>query len=238
MAARFVASTINESVATRGSCRIVLSGGSTPRAAYERLAAADLSGPIDWAKVSVFFGDERMVGPEHDHSNYRMAHESLLGRVAIPAGNVHRIQGELSPVLAAESYAALVGTAPIDLVLLGMGDDGHVASLFPGGAELLTDAIALPSHAPVAPHARVTLGLGVINAARVGLLLVTGAGKATRVRDVFAERREGRAVLPAARVAPVGELHWFLDDAAALHLPLRPTSESEFELHTDQQEKR
>lgn len=216
MAARFVMATAARSIAEREMFRLALAGGSTPRATYERLAAPDLAREIDWNRVSVFFGDERMVPPDDASSNYRMACEALLSRVSIPTRNVHRIEGELPAESAARRYAEAIGESPLDLVLLGMGDDGHVASLFPGSAELDADAKAMPSRAPVAPHGRVTLGLGVINAARVVALLVTGAGKAPRVRDVFTERRGGYPTLPAARVTPKsGGLHWFLDDAAA-----------------------
>jgi 6-phosphogluconolactonase len=215
-AARFVASSIESAVAANGKCRIALSGGSTPRATYERLAEPDLSQQIAWQSLSVFFGDERMVPPTDTSSNYRMAREAMLDRVPIPPENVHRIQGELEPAVAAERYASELGTEPLDLVLLGMGDDGHVASLFPGSAELLrTDRIVLPSRAPAAPYDRISIALPVINAARAVVLLVTGESKASRVAEVFQERASGAARLPAARVAPRrGELHWFLDAAA------------------------
>ena len=215
-AARFIASTMEAAVASSGKCRIALSGGSTPRATYERLSEPDLAGQVDWTKVEVFFGDERMVPPTDASSNYRMAREAMLDRVPILPANVHRIQGELEPSVAAANYATELGTEPLDIVLLGMGDDGHVASLFPGSAELLrTDRTVVPSHAPVAPHDRVSISLPVINGARNVVLLVTGEGKAERVAEVFQERASGAARLPAARVAPRrGELHWFLDAGA------------------------
>jgi 6-phosphogluconolactonase len=225
LTARFMANTIIRSVASSGACRLALAGGSTPRGAYERLAVRDLSEEIEWRKVTVFFGDERRVPPDDPSSNYRMAKEALLDRVSIPAENVHRIEGELPAAAAAERYSVALGTSPLDFVLLGMGEDGHVASLFPGSAELDSVASVLPASAPVPPHERVTLGLGAINRARTVALLVTGSGKASRVRDVFAERRDGCRTLPAARVSPTnGDLHWFLDDAAAAHLELVPGS--------------
>lgn len=219
LAARFVAITVARSIEERGACRLALAGGSTPRALYERLAAPDLADTIDWARVSIFFGDERLVPPEDPSSNYRMTREALLARVRIPAENVHRIEGEAQAAVAVARYAARLGSLPLDLVLLGMGDDGHVASLFPASAELTSGLAVQASYAPIAPHERVTIGLGVINRARVVALLVTGAAKASRVAQVLTERREGRPALPAARVAPDGgELHWFLDDAAAAEL--------------------
>jgi 6-phosphogluconolactonase len=215
-AARFIASTMQSAIAAHGKCRIALSGGNTPRATYERLAEQDLSQQVDFAKVEVFFGDERMVPATDPMSNYRMARESLLDRVPILLSSVHRMQGELPPSVAAERYAVELGPEPLDIVLLGMGDDGHVASLFPGSAELLrTDRPVFPSHAPFPPFERLTLSLPVINAARNVVLLVTGEGKAVRVAEVFQERASGAARLPAARVAPrPGELHWFLDAGA------------------------
>jgi 6-phosphogluconolactonase len=160
-------------------------------------------------------------------SNFRMASEALLGRVPIPPSNVHRVEGELPPVEAAMRYEAVLGDAPLDLVLLGMGDDGHVASLFPGGPELASsDRRVVTSRAPVAPHDRVSLALSVICDARVVALLVTGAAKAARLREVHDERARGEPRLPAARVAPQGGgLHWFLDAAAASLLPLASTKE-------------
>jgi len=215
-AARFLASTMQSVIASRGKCRVALAGGSTPRLMYERLSEPDLGSEIEWPRVHVFFGDERMVDPSDSSSNYRMAREALFERVPIVPEHVHRIRGELEPSVAADEYAAELGTEPLDIVLLGMGDDGHVASLFPGSTELLrTDRTVLTSRAPVAPHSRVTIALPVINAARVVALVVTGEGKATRVAQVFQERATGAARLPAARVAPRrGELHWFLDAAA------------------------
>jgi 6-phosphogluconolactonase len=215
--ARSVAETLTAIVAAKGRCRLALAGGSTPRATYEQLAVRSVGGSVDWANVDVFFGDERMVPPEDVASNYRMAHESLLGRVPIPPENVHRITGEIGAAEAARRYVAELGAEPLDLVLLGMGDDGHVASLFPGSRALETPyAPALPSEAPVPPHSRVTLSLPVINSASEVLFIVTGPGKAAPLREVFGERRSGHPALPASRVgSSSGRTDWFLDAAAA-----------------------
>ena len=215
--ARAVAVTLGAAVAAKGRCRLALAGGSTPRATYERLAQSTVGGSVDWARVDVFFGDERMVPPEDVASNFRMAREALLDRVPIPPENVHRIPGEVGADEAARRYAAELGAEPLDLVLLGMGDDGHVASLFPGSLALDAPyASALRSESPVPPHSRVTLSLPVINSALAVLLIVTGPGKAARLREVFGERRAGRPSLPAARVASVtGTTEWYVDAAAA-----------------------
>lgn len=222
-AADFVADALRTAIESRGLARFALSGGSTPRATYEQLADAASSRGVDWSRVDAFFGDERAVPPDDAASNYRMAKESLLERVPIPPSRVHRIHGELPPADAAHRYAAVLGTDPLDVALLGMGEDGHVASLFPGTAALDSPATVLPTVAPFAPHPRITVGLSVLNASRLVVLLVAGAAKASRVEQVLQERRAGRPVLPAARVSPeTGELYLFLDEAAAGLLAPRP----------------
>ncbi len=216
VATRFVADRIRLAIDARGACRLALSGGRTPEAMYERLASKEFGGAIEWTKVVAFFGDERMVPPDDASSNYRMARNAFLDRVPIPAENVHRIEGELEPRVAAERYATILGVEPLDLVLLGMGDDGHVASLFPCGPELEQTGKTATSYAPVAPHSRVSITFPVIDAARIVTLLVTGSSKSVKVQQVFEERQSRRPTLPAARVSPrSGELHWFLDAAAA-----------------------
>jgi 6-phosphogluconolactonase len=216
-AAEFIARTVQSVIASEGRCRVALAGGSTPRATYEHLAGPDLASNLDWRRVEIFFGDERMVPPEDAGSNYRMAREAFLDRVPIPGQQVHRIQGEAGAGEAARRYTAELGDSPLDLVILGMGDDGHVASLFPGSPALERPAApVVPSEAPVPPHSRVTLSMPVINSASSALLIVTGAGKALRLKSVFDELREGRPMLPAARVKPRGGAPWwFVDDGAA-----------------------
>jgi 6-phosphogluconolactonase len=214
--ARAVAGVLSAAISARGRCRLALAGGSTPRATYEQLALPSIGGSVDWTRVDVFFGDERMVPPEDGASNYRMAREALLERVPIPPENVHRISGEAGADEAARRYVADLGETPLDLVLLGMGEDGHVASLFPGTRALeAPHAAAMPSKAPVPPHSRVTLSLPVINSASEVLLIVTGPGKAACLRAVFGERRSGHPALPAARVEAATRTEWFVDAAAA-----------------------
>ncbi|MCG2784211.1 MAG: 6-phosphogluconolactonase [Anaerolineae bacterium] len=209
-----------QAVAARGRFSVALSGGSTPRALYERLASAEFSGRIPWRDIHLFWGDERCVPPDHADSNYRMTAESLLRRVPLPAENIHRIQGELAPHEAAAHYEAglraFFGGAPVfDLVLLGMGDDGHTASLFPDSpalAESARWAVAVEHTSPPPPLvSRVTLTFGVFNAARRVVFLVTGAGKAQKLAEI----RRG-ADLPAGRIRPPnGDLLWLVDEAAA-----------------------
>jgi 6-phosphogluconolactonase len=203
---------------------VALAGGSTPRSLYRLLA--DDKGPyrtrVPWESTHVFFGDERMVPPDDPDSNARMAFESLLRHVPVPGEQVHRIRGENpDPDRAAEEYEEMLRVTfrlagreepRFDLVLLGLGADGHTASLFPGDLALReTVRLAVPSTAPLPPSARVTLTLPVLNAASSVLFLVTGASKSPAVQRV----RRGED-LPAARVRPQnGSLLWLCDRAAA-----------------------
>jgi 6-phosphogluconolactonase len=220
---RFV-SLASAAIARRGRFCVALAGGSTPEPVYARLAQRPRAGKIDWARVEVFWGDERSVPPDHPDSNYRMAHQSLLDRVPIPEKNVHRIRGELPPQEAAAAYRLelqdhLGVDGRFDLILLGMGPDGHTASLFPG-----TDAVQEQEHSVVAVYVekldtwRVTLTLPVINAARQVVFLVGGEQKAHSLARVHAGEP-----LPAAMVEPAdGQLSWLVDRDAAARLPSKP----------------
>lgn len=205
----------------RGRARLVLAGGSTPRALYRELAAEPLRSRLDWTRVECFFGDERCVPPEDERSNYRMARESLLLPLGLEEARVHRMRGELGALAGAHDYErqldASFGAQParFDLVLLGLGADGHTASLFPGDAALAERELRVaPARAPVEPRQRITLTLPVLCAARALLFLVSGADKAAALARVLSE--EGRDPLPAASVRPArGELRWRVDRAAA-----------------------
>ena len=185
-----------------GARTLVLAGGSTPKRCYELLAGAD----VEWGRVTVLFGDERCVPTDHPESNYRLAKEVLLDRVA-PA-TVHRIAGELGPDEAAAAYDGIVGAlAPLDVVLLGAGEDGHTASLFPGHPEVQATGFAVGvRNAPKPPPDRVSLTLPALQGARRVIVLATGAGKA----DAVARARRGE--VPSGMIA--GAL-WLLDRAAA-----------------------
>jgi len=182
---------------------VVLAGGSTPRRAYELLA--DIPG-VAWGRVTILFGDERCVPANHADSNYRMAREALLDRVA-PA-TVHRMPAELGPDEGAELYSPVVASlAPLDFVLLGVGEDGHTASLFPGHPALDAKGWALGIHdSPKPPPERVTLTLPVLRAARRVLILATGAGKA----DAVAKAKRGE--VPSGMIAGA---RWLIDREAA-----------------------
>lgn len=205
----------------RAGGHIVLTGGSTPRAAYERLASFDL----DWPGCTLWFSDERCVGPDDELSNYAMARAALLDRIAGTRPPVHRMLGELGPERAAEEYerelrGRFTGAMPaFDLVLLGLGPDAHCASLFPNQRSLEERSRAVlgverAGFAPFVP--RVTLTLPAINAAREVVFLVAGADKAEAVARAFGEPDPGA---PASLVAPAsGALTWLLDPAAAARL--------------------
>lgn len=217
-AAADVVELMAEAIAARGACRIALGGGSTPKPVYERIARAGLAERIDWARVHIYFGDERCVPPDHEASNYRMAQEALVGRLDPErAPRVHRIAGEQPPAEAARAYAAKLGDTPLDICLLGMGGDGHTASLFPGRPEAAErSARVVAARSPVAPFERVSLTLRAINEARAVRFWVTGEDKAARVAEVFREIASGAPRLPAAQVQPAsGAPVWFLDEAAA-----------------------
>lgn len=219
-AAAWIAGALARAIAERGRASIALAGGSTPRALHARLAGAPVPA-IDWAVVSIYFGDERCVAPDDPASNHRMARESLLDLVPVPAAQVFRIEGELAPDDAAARYHALLAAAPpLDVVVLGMGDDGHVASWFADTPPFPDGALAVASTSPRPPHARVTLTDRAIGQARDVVLVVSGAAKAARLAEVHAELCAGEPVLPAARVTAAGGVpRWFIDEAAASALP-------------------
>jgi 6-phosphogluconolactonase len=214
-------------IAARGRFTIALSGGSTPRTLYSLLATPPFASRIDWSRVHVFWGDERCVPPDHPESNFRMTREALLDRVPIPQANVHRIAGEDDPEAAAGAYEhALraffeVPEGPpertFDLVLLGMGDDGHTASLFPGTAAVdETRRWVVPNHGR--GMWRITLTPIALDAADAITFLVAGATKADRLHDVLEEPPQSPP-LPAQLIHPThGALTWMIDAAAATKL--------------------
>jgi len=202
--AQRVAELASQAIAARGTFHVALAGGETPRRCYEKLRHL----PVDWAHVQVYFGDERCLPAGDAQRNDHMAYGALLGQVAIPSTNIHAIPSELGASAAAARYATLLQqVAPLDLALLGMGEDGHTASLFPGNPALSDQALAVPVfNAPKPPAERVSLSLTALNAARQKIFLVAGAGK----RDALEQILRGEP-LPAARIASA---EWHLDRAA------------------------
>jgi 6-phosphogluconolactonase len=212
---------VSLAILDRGVCTIALSGGETPRGLYRRLGALPRGEAPDWSRIHLCFGDERMVPPADPESNYGMVRHEIICRVPLPAGNVHRIRGERPPDIAAGEYAADLGRAlslsggRFDLMLLGLGDDGHTASLFPG-----TDVLGEREKSVRAVFVqrlsawRVTLTLPVINGARNVLFLVSGSEKQDIVRRVLASPGPASAI-PATLVNPSDSpVHWMLDSGA------------------------
>jgi 6-phosphogluconolactonase len=216
IAARQIAKAIEQAIADRSRASVMLAGGSTPRAVYRHLAQTQ---GLPWEKVEIYFGDERSVPPGDSQSNYRMARESLLDAVPIPPAQVHRLSAERPDrEAAADEYARLLPER-LDLVILGVGEDGHTASLFPGSSALkerVRKVLAVVG--PKAPLHRLTVTPPVIAAARVKIILVSGAGKAGAV----AQALEGpdQPVQCPAQLARDGI--WIMDRAAASGLRHQP----------------
>jgi 6-phosphogluconolactonase len=202
-----------------GRFAAALAGGSTPKATYEILAR-EYGGPedLDWGRVHVFFGDERTVSPDHEDSNYRMARETLL--VHVPVGSVHRMRGEMEPREAAAVYEKELedffgGTPVLDLVLLGMGEDGHTASLFPRTSALdARDRWATENPVEKLDAFRLTLTVPTINAARTVVFLVAGEGKAEALKEILESDADPRDY-PAKLVQPTTGPLWLVDEASA-----------------------
>lgn len=219
-----------------GRFSVALSGGTTPRELYALLATSEFSSQVDWQRVHVFFGDERAVPPDHAESNFKMANEALLSRVPLPAQNVHRIRTELPAEQAARDYEttlqeffkldadergrARINSFPVfDLVLLGLGANGHTASLFPHTRVLReTQHWVAAEYIEKVKMSRITLTASVINAASNIVWLVAGADKAATVREVLRGAYHPDD-LPAQLIKPrEGNVVWLLDQAAAKEL--------------------
>jgi 6-phosphogluconolactonase len=227
--ARFFLKTAVESLRRQDRFSVALSGGSTPLPLYQRLAVDQEGGRLDWEKVHFFWGDERAVAPDHPDSNYRGVLQTLLAPRGIPVENIHRIEGEYQPEIAAGNYERDLldwfGELPprFDLILLGMGDDGHTASLFPGTSLVKgtstndlswVDAVQVPR----LESWRITFTPRLINAAAQVLFLVVGANKAKTLRAVIKGSYQPD-ILPAQLIQPEnGKLTWLIDKDAAAEL--------------------
>lgn len=202
--ARRIAELAVQAIAARGVFRLALAGGETPRCCYEKLREL----AVDWAHVQIYFGDERCLPSGDAGRNDSMVRDALLEHIAIPPANIHVIPAELGAREAAARYAAdLADVVPLDLVLLGIGEDGHTASLFPDNRATESAALVVPVFdAPKPPAERVSLGISTLSAARRKIFLVAGAGK----REALERIVRGES-LPAARIA---NAEWHLDRAA------------------------
>lgn len=213
-------------IAGKEAVSIALSGGSTPKIVFDMLVANYVD-TINWNAIHLYWGDERCVPPEDDESNYKMTRKHLLSKVPIPENNIHRIQGENIPTTEAERYGQVLettlekhnGIPQFDLVILGMGDDGHTASIFPHEIQLWNSSnnCEVATH-PTSGQRRISLTGKIINNAKTVAFIVTGGGKAAKVNSII-NKTENYSQYPAAHVSPdSGELYWFLDADAATDL--------------------
>ncbi len=221
-----------QAMARSGCFRVALSGGSTPKALYAALTSPPLSDQLDWIRVEFFFGDERCVVPDHPESNYGLANEFLFRPLKFPEARIFRVDTQAGPphvvadryegVLRKQFDASPPAWPRFHLILLGLGEDGHTASLFPGTPALQERTrLVVSSTAPKGKAERITFTLPLINEAEAVMLLVAGDGKASPVRGVLEPQKGADMVLPAGGIKPTaGRLIWMLDQAAASQLTL------------------
>jgi len=214
---QFVASA-RSAIAKRGVFHVALAGGSTPKGLYQKLAISPYVEQVDWTQVHLFFGDERCVLPTHDDSNFKMAREAMIDHLPIPQENVHRMPTEVGDaqevaIRYARTMEEVLQDQPLDLVLLGLGADGHIASLFLETLALdVTDTNTTSLYVEKFDSWRVTMTYPVINSARQVIVFIGGEAKSAIVRDITTNAVQG---LPIQRLAPQGEYYWFMDKAAA-----------------------
>ena len=226
-AAELFITVAEESIRTRGRFRVALSGGSTPRRMYELLGTDVFSRRVDWDRVDLFWGDERYVGPDNLNSNYRMTADALLQRIVIPGRNVHRVRTDLvPPTAAASAYATEIRNCfqdasslpQFDLIFLGLGTNGHTASLFPHSPVLREQThLVVAAFVAEVNMWRITMTAPLLNRGRTVAFLVEGSGKAEVLRSVLVGARDPEH-LPAQLIVPEGNLLWLADEAASLAL--------------------
>jgi 6-phosphogluconolactonase len=216
----------NKPEASPQGVAVALSGGSTPKGCYQFLGSSPYRDQVDWKHLHLFWADERCVPREHDESNFRAAYDAFLSKVPLPDGNIHRIRGEEEPDRAARNYEdeirkffGISGLPTFDLVMLGMGGDGHTASLFPDSKSLKeTNRLAVPVYLEKPNWNRITLTLPVLNQAAKILFLVAGRSKSDVLSEVIGEE-EKKKRFPAGLIHPVnGSLTWLIDQEAAQKL--------------------
>ena len=226
-AAELFVSAAAESMGARGRFRVALSGGSTPRRVYQLLATDAFSRRVDWEHVDVFWGDERYVPADDPESNYRMTAEALLRHVPLPTANVHRMMTELSPPQAgAEAYEKTIresfgeghSVPRFDLIYLGLGTNGHTASLFPNSPALEeTSRLVLADFVAAVKQWRISMSAALLNRGRTVAFLIAGQEKAPVLHEVLLGPRDPKR-LPAQLIAPEGRLLWLVDETAAAQL--------------------
>jgi 6-phosphogluconolactonase len=220
-AAKFVADHIVATLKTKDRYTIALSGGSTPKRLHQLLVKEE---QIDWSKVHVFWGDERAVPFEDDRNNAKMAYETLLNFVPVPASQIHVMRTDIDPAQSATEYEKILHQyfdntpTSFDLVLLGMGDDGHTLSLFPGMPVIHEEKLwATAFWLPAQDMYRITLTKTIVNRSACVAFLTAGAAKAHALKEVL-KGAPNPDLYPSQVIKPVGELHWFVDEAAAAGL--------------------
>lgn len=218
-----------EAIAARGKFCMALSGGSTPKALYQLMASAEYRTSVEWDKCHLFFGDERFVPSDHADSNYRMARLALFEQVELATANIHHVDTSLAdPESCAQAYDEELrsvlphdeqGRPVFDLMLQGMGDDGHTASLFPGTSILTeTNKIVAAAYVEKFNAWRISVTFPVINHARHVIFLISGKGKAEIIKKVLLDP-VSEPILPVQMLSPHGQLDWYLDSDAAVLLP-------------------
>jgi len=219
--AKWMTSFIEQTLTNKERFCLLLSGGSTPKNLYTLLADEPFRKQIDWKKLHIFFGDERVVPFNDERNNGKMAHDTLLSKVSIPKDQIHYINTSINPEIAANDYEKLLrknfedGKTTFDLALLGMGDDGHTLSLFPGNEAInQTSRWAFSLYLPSQQMHRVTVSADVVNRSACIAFLVTGAAKAPILNKVLRQTATPHSY-PVQLIDPTeGELHWFVDEAA------------------------
>ncbi len=230
--AEFLMQKVNETPED-DSFSIALSGGSTPKIIYKYLSE-NFEDKINWKKIKIFFGDERCIPPDNEESNYRMANESLLKKISIPKENIFRVKGENNPVKEAARYEevlksnipSVTGIPQFDLILLGLGEDGHTASIFPNQVNLFYSArLCEVAVHPQTKQKRITITGKIINNAKHVLFLVTGKNKASVLSQII-DVNNSKSKYPASLVNPKnGKLTWFLDIEASKMFDSKPNNE-------------
>jgi 6-phosphogluconolactonase len=208
---------------TQAHFHIALSGGNSPKGLFKKISKK-YAGVIQWERVHFWWGDERCVSPDSEASNFKMTSDYLLSKISIPENNIHRIKGEAEPESEAVRYSDEInkaltlrdGSPVFDLIILGLGDDGHTASIFPDQIELFEDAkICTVAQHPISGQNRITLTGHVLNNASRIFFLVTGENKSMRISEIMNDN-DAAKLLPAYYISPKnGELIWFLDEPAA-----------------------
>jgi 6-phosphogluconolactonase len=223
-AAKFVADHIKATLKNSARYTIALSGGSTPKRLHQLLAQEPYKGQIDWSKLHVFWGDERAVPFEDSRNNAKMAYETLLDLVPVPADQIHVMRTDIDPAQSAAEYETILhryfdnAATSFDLVLLGMGDDGHTLSLFPGEPVIHEEKLwATAFWLQAQDMYRITLTKTIVNRSACVVFLTTGAAKAHALQEVL-KGASNPDLYPSQVIKPVGELHWFVDEAAAAGL--------------------